>query len=338
MVALVPTAAATWDDVAFMWDVRPLVSDRVQTPLAAMTTTVSRIINSDCELFDSGGGAASIRGRIDAIGPSGRRLGGDLAYSPADAGVDLTSTSVAMTGFAPAALGPLYLWSCEPFGLPRWCRYTSVASGNRLPGRCRGMLVASDGSCAPWPVKLQNGQALPLPSAFGFPASAAAGTAALLWAGMADGAGAPLPYGIGNGVQFTQDQAAAAFAASSKDADAATWTIVPGVHYPKGVRALHVRLEALFGAGAATTKSGIQWSVEVLDEGTNHVAHVAIGNNCSHATDDFDCAATVRIPISTVYPTAAAPTTSVVFTYTGSQAGYAVAPTFTAMTITGWEF
>jgi hypothetical protein len=138
-VVRVPNSAAS-NDVCTFWDVRPMVSDRLESiqnrssgprDLVDADMTIVRLTSTDIRMVGSIN--ASFRGRR-AGGPLSRGVPGTLsAYLE----VDPVNGAVAEPV---SALQTLYL--CFPGGLPRWARYTDGPS-NRVPHAPFGIPVFS---------------------------------------------------------------------------------------------------------------------------------------------------------------------------------------------------
>lgn len=334
-VALVPNGALTWDDCPFVWDVRPLIADRSQTPFGRSTTDASKVLMNDASLVP---GTDHLRGRVEAVGRSGRKLGGDLAHSPADTFLDLSSSEVRASGFAAASGTPYYLYLCEPYGLPRWCRYSAVAAGYRLPGRLRGMPVLS-AAALPGPVTNQNGNGILSPSAFGFPGTLVTATNGVcVWAGMFDNSPATIKRGVSDGWTFWQLCNTTPVVATAKTVNDATFTLTPGTHFPNNAREVEVKFEALFGGGAAGGVSNIAQQLEVQD-GSGGVVSIPWSDEGDVETGDvYDVVATCRIPVACPYPSAGVLNTVCRLLFNGALAGYGAAPTIAIATVQGWAF
>lgn len=133
-VALVPAAAASWD-ACTVWDVRPLVSDFVHSPFRvdAVHPTIPR---GYAQCWDAGVANDRIVGLIESSF-RGRRVGGELCPP----GEPATSLSI-QAMLDPAFVGttfPWYIYLLQPFGLPRWAKYSPSASGSRIPRSPRGI-------------------------------------------------------------------------------------------------------------------------------------------------------------------------------------------------------
>ncbi|MGA9042863.1 MAG: hypothetical protein WB421_20205 [Terriglobales bacterium] len=162
-VASVPTGTTTNDTVTF-WDVRPLIDDRIIAPqnVGADQPRWGKLeyeVNTQLSA-----GKALMIGNVDVSGsdaltpsPGHRRLGGRLRASGISAdlpggfdGLDLNDSNN-WAGSISNGVAAVFLLE-NPFGLPRWARYTNVASGARQPRSPRGFLVVTQaaGPTAGW--------------------------------------------------------------------------------------------------------------------------------------------------------------------------------------------
>lgn len=131
-VASVAAGATTCDQMTF-WDVRPLLSDRAH---GLQNVSAQSCVNEAESQWDARVTTAIVglpRARVH------RRIAGGLVSG--ESAIDATSAANQEPGFAPANLWHLYL--LFPFSLPRWARYSTSASGSRIPRGPRGIAVVS---------------------------------------------------------------------------------------------------------------------------------------------------------------------------------------------------
>ena len=138
-VASVPTGTSVWDTVT-VWDVRPLVSDRVGI---ASSYAVNPKVRGHLDATTY----PNIVGTMDVVF-QGRKIGGQLLRgSPGTdhAYFDQSDTANCSPSFSITAddnsLYTLYL--VVPFGLPRWARYTDYGTGYRNPRSPCGIPILS---------------------------------------------------------------------------------------------------------------------------------------------------------------------------------------------------
>jgi len=148
-VASVPAGANTCDAVTF-WDVRPLAADRIFAPFN-ISIDIPKLTPNYLTIDTSIGGQARLQGTFEvtlgtnsALAGALRRLGGESNRGTPglDGFVNLNDAANqcdALSGFHTHA----YVYVLEPFGLPRWARYTDPSSGSRVPRSPRGIIAIS---------------------------------------------------------------------------------------------------------------------------------------------------------------------------------------------------
>jgi hypothetical protein len=258
----------------------------------------------------SGGGIAALSGTVDVspsdiITPSAgrRRLGGRLRASGVAAdfltvaganvdGLDLNSTDNQSNAFT-TGIGYIYL--LEPFGLPRWARYTNVASGKRVPRSPRGFLTVS--STTP-------NHFYGVPSAgIGLPASTGLG-ATTTTKGVCIGA---VKYTGGVAGEVTCDgrmEWMAGFQSlfatkTGTDPYVATFSLIEGTHYMPGAKTLTVEVTLDAGPDPSGGTVDVAWVVE------DQVGNAAF--NLGHdsfpvGSSNFIFVQTRKIPVPSGYP------------------------------------
>lgn len=333
MVAVAPNGATTWNDCVHMWDVRPLANDHFRGP-NLLASKYAHVYESN---FRIDFGTPLLRGRALAQSPGGRLLGGELALDALGTSIDTTSTSVQATGFVFTSNRPYYLYLAEPYGLPRWCRYTSVASGSRSPGPLRGMPVLVDSAAAadPFAGTNANSAAFNMPSAFGFAQQVAQGTAVCVWAGMVGAANTQVQDGADDGLRFSQ-QAAQTTAASASSTTDATFLLTCAVNVPRNARAAYVRLFASY-AGNVTVAGVVAQLIGFTDNAGNNLGSLWIDRKYFGTGVAYNVDVVVRVPIANSLPQNSTPQVTLTLTHAAATLGYAVAPTTTGMEVLGWE-
>jgi hypothetical protein len=159
-VASVPITATTWDTVT-VWDVRPLLSDRVFQPFAVARETPLWLAQSSITAVVDGAKTLCV-GNVEVTATdvallitsgtptySRRRLGGRLRRGTPGAdfpvtGIDGLDLSDAANQSTVTSGGTNYLYLVEPFSLPRWARYTDATTGVRQPRSPRGIPVVTN--------------------------------------------------------------------------------------------------------------------------------------------------------------------------------------------------
>lgn len=138
-VAVVPNTSANNDTVTF-YDVRPLLIDRVKSPFNHSLGVSSHCDPSNAFYFMPNGGSTSLMQGEARFNFKGRVAGGVFPLGTAP----FVEAGFPGTIIAPPAGwsgGSYGMWLCFPFGLPRWCQYTTAGSGTRVPGPYRGLLL-----------------------------------------------------------------------------------------------------------------------------------------------------------------------------------------------------
>lgn len=340
MVAIVPNGATTWNNVTYAWDVRPLVSD-----LTARSGRFTQDRSPVRHLYRMTGAAGTpgLKGWAQAEGPGGRTLGGVLAKDVTALLLDFTSSELQPSGFALTASRPYYLWLAEPFGLPRWCRYTTVAFGSREPGPLRGIPVLSNNTNAPNNQGgNQNVVSLPLPAAFGFPSPSGSGTAACIFMGLVSSGGAMVEKGYSDGRTFWQNydgvQGVPSIGATTLTSAAATYNLVAGTHYPSNAKAIYVLFTIAYAANApAAALVNPSVSHDDGDVASTMVSSVWQSIVTTLTTAPYAVSAVVKVPIASPYPAGSGSATKLTIQHAASSAGYATNPTSSAIQVVGWD-
>jgi hypothetical protein len=235
-VVSVPAAAASVDVMTF-WDVRPLVNDRVLAP-SALTRQLSdpgmRVLGYVDEFTDVT--KATFKGSVEwSVG--NRRLGGRLHRgSPGtDAeGVDLRDAANQSSGFAVPAQGNfVYVYLCQPFGLPRWARYTD-GPANRVPRSPRGIPIVT--TVAPLAITGAPSAVIPLPVSTGLGGSVQT-TEGVCVASLITNIGPVISGGVAEGDWFFPNAPPPGLLAlGGATVSVAKYTLVPGTHFPAHAR------------------------------------------------------------------------------------------------------
>jgi hypothetical protein len=247
-IALVPTGSTLWDTCT-LWDVRPLLVDR---------QGVMNLDSSRGKILDAvvnGALSGTTTGFIDAV-LHGRKLGGKLRTTMPGteaAFLNLQDTAMQSAGMTPVSGQPWFLYLAAPMGVPRWARYSDVASGARKPRAPRGLLISSmvapDSDGTP-------SAALPLPTSMGF-AGATTVNALCVGAGtVASDLSLQGYYGDSDGGYLLQNiftdgviRVSASTAVVGNQATA-TYSLTAGTHYPAHARAILVTFMADLGCGS----------------------------------------------------------------------------------------
>ena len=238
-----PTTAAGFDDCT-LWDVRPLLADRVDTPLR----TVSGVQHVP-RLFGRGGiglGSKNLVGQVEGAGiPQADvvprwlnyRVGGRLRRSTPGIDEDFIDTDTGGGNISPTFVGYVAapgwaLYAVFPFDLPRWCRYAqdpATTGGARLPYGPLGICVISDWTA----ISAQPFATMQLPAACGLGAGVHPGR--LLLAGMTNaGNTAPADMSYVDGVHTFPE--ALADTTITGDDDTHTYSLPINAMFPRGAK------------------------------------------------------------------------------------------------------
>jgi len=142
-VATVPSGTVTWDTVT-VWDVRPLVTDRI-VGIANISQNLPRRTSLMWTTNTQGSSLHQTSGVAEA-NFMGRRLGGQIQRgSPGTdtAYVDYADPANQDLNINLAGGGLVFFYLAVPFGLPRWARYTDPGFGSRQPRSPRGIPLVS---------------------------------------------------------------------------------------------------------------------------------------------------------------------------------------------------
>ena len=341
-VALVPASAADTDAMTF-WDVRPLVSDRAH---GVMNITEDRPVH--VKSMANSTVLASSAGLVDAI-LNGRKLGGMLrAGTPVADADSINLSDIANNGdpgMAFVANTLWYLYLATPFGLPRWARYTTAASGSRLPRAPRGIPV----------ITTMPPDAAGKPSgAFSMPASTGLGgttsEALCVFAGAVGSGGAQLGFFGDNisgyihtgdgGVAGSPLEIAGSSSGSGTTALFASFTLNGGSHFPTHARALLVEPRCIINDSVGSGyETAVYINVFAPNGGARLIRMRAYGSPYSvgGAASKLTVGAAMWIPVPPVYPSLAAFTFNVEVELKNTVT---ITATFTDVNlrVLGWKF
>jgi hypothetical protein len=308
-VMSVPVGIASSNQATF-WDVRPLISDRVNAPFR-----YSRVIPSKSrELIftdPSVPGSLCVYGSVETTcneylaggtlfksSPTIPMGGGDFTF------IDVMDTTEQESTFALAAYRLWYIYAAFPFGLPRWARYTETpVMGSRLPSPYRGITIIStkapDSTGKPIP-------ALTLPTATGLGGTVT--DAVMITAGIADGFGAFQPFYSDGRMVHLYAPACNLIAPTAAAAGYDDYTLIADTHYPANARRIRALIRCVYTGGAGNAFS---FSPEIVVN--TWFAPVQTGSVYidSHSgmfdgTGTFAFHAQVEIPLVPDWPTFAA--------------------------------
>ncbi len=359
-VLSVPNATTVWDTVT-VWDVRPLLSDRIFQPFAVAremplwlnSSGITVEVDSSMTLCT---GTVEVSATDISLGSlatySRRRLGGrlrrgtpgtDLPVSGYD-GLDLADAAN-QSGMAASATNYLYL--VEPFGLPRWARYTDFTAGVRQPRSPRGIPMVT--GVAPMHFYGAPSSPLTLPSSTGLGATTTSKGICLLALGMRGSTSQPAGASLA-GRWASIDHSATSSILTGLPAASITLTqmifvlteTTVGGNVPPFARNLEISIVAVFDIGGGGTSSNaftVTHADLVDSEGIGgNVGSVArfIGSTTSNSSSLM--LVNFRIPWPTTYgqtPAQVTTTRNLVVNYTTTS----FSPPITSATlyVSAWE-
>lgn len=358
-VASVPTGTTTCDTITF-WDVRPLLGDRVLGPQPSTVDlpqwkralyTVDTLLSATHSIMR--GVVEATPADLVAPAPGQRRLGGRLRRGTPGAdgigaldGVDLNDSANWASGVAFGG-GIAYIYLLEPFGLPRWARYTDASTGLRKPRAPRGMLVVAGSTTPPAHAYGSPSVVVPLPTSTGLSGSTAKGIC-IGSAGFSSGAANPTTADgrtqwcpiVGPSAIFSNAAGTVATVVATT-AYTATFTLTEGTTHPAGARALHLDWSVAVTISAAVL-GNLRISFTVFDTtAVEDFVDISGGSwpiNNSGGAATYGMSGTIRIPFPTNYPTVTALTRKVVMTISSSGGlTQSASPTLPVLTTVGWD-
>lgn len=247
MVFAVPSTATTWNDVLWIWDVRPLYADFI----APAKHTYPQVRPRIAELNFQGTGTATpqiLKGRVESS--FGHHIAGGVLPV---GGINVSGNDYGESGWLAASTDKVwYLYAAFPFGLPRWAQYSAVAAGFRLPMAFRGIPIATQKR------PLVEGT---LSTSVGFPTNTGltgtTSSAVALMAGAGDGGGSTFSSMVHGGITYTSQTAQITGAGGSACALTLDDAAIPAV-VPIGAKAVLLEHEWIFNADASDSSANIK--------------------------------------------------------------------------------
>lgn len=262
-VCSVPSTATTWDDV-IVWDVRRLMSDMVRSP--AQVTQQFPKQGRNWATYHEVGGVRTLRGWVETELDESR-MGGQFASSIsgfAGGALDLLSTEVLESGFAPVANTPWALYMVRPFGLPRWARYSPATTGARQPQPLNGIPVFTQR--LPGTHRGKPSTAIALPTGLGLGGTS---TDAVVAVTGGFGAGPTFLSGVvGGGWTRLTGPPAVISPAAGAGTGSVRYDLSDNTHWPNGAVAVRLRFRTQLSAVAGTSLDCTR-SVQQLDGAGN---------------------------------------------------------------------
>jgi hypothetical protein len=326
-VISVPTGSSVWDTCT-MWDVRPLLEDRVYA-LGQSVRDLPKVercmVNIDAT---NHAGMSQLTGVIEAE-LQGRKLGGNMMSScPQGTGggvgltadalyIDLDDTKNQSAGTSIPTTGFNYVYVSAPFGLPRWAKYTKGPSG-RVPRSPRGILIAST-TPPDLAYGTPHGGSLILPPCLQNSGNTAVDTAAYPPASVCVvtriGTSSSSPKGgmVASGRQHWANGPTPTNTASIGSFQA-TFTLTPNVDFPAHARALYFQITATFSNSGTTSTYQLGPGNIILENGLGTVVGVQTPQGSGlfggAYTGTLTYIFTVRVPLLSYYELVGTPGTS----------------------------
>lgn len=351
-VTIVPNGTLQWDDVT-LFDVRPIVSDRVRPPFNVFAEPRRRTctVRTDITVYPA---QTKLLGYVEAaysMIKAGKLAGaywagGALHTGDVDTGIDVANAVNQEPGFVVTGNTVWHLYALFPFGLPRWVRYASTAGG-RLPDGMRGIPVVSATPPGPFGDPFV---AINFPAIYGF-AGATSAEGVLLVAGATKH---PAPFHLApvmserNSLTFygRLDQVSAISVASAPAAtgNLAIFTFLVGTHYPANATELDVLLTVgLINTNGATTISHIFPNIISADDGTSvfwSSDDISIGGEGAvtvvfpetGGNNNLTLTRRIKIPIHALTPTVV-----ITWNYQANAGGGAFTGSGSSANIAGWK-
>jgi hypothetical protein len=337
-VMSVPTGTTTWDTVT-VWDVRPLLADRVRTPWRSAVAT--GIYNQvDFATSQATAGQFRLNGLVDVV-PSGgdRRLGGWLERgSPGvDHGgyVDLYDPANQASGYSYPGSGTLsFLYLLTPFSLPRWARYTDSSFGVRQPRSPRGIPLVAVAQPQHWGGAPNT--AVVFPAVFGF---AGASTSQGICIGATTSPGPSALNSITSSNRAQQMSATPATTATSTTINTTKFTLTENVHFPAGAKRIRAIVTITISVPAtATMVEEVSWLLQSNPvnggDGFNALSDgVFFSNSTGSPVNQTTIFMSGWLALPTSFPATAAQ--SYTLTVTGQDFNTGVTP---SAVVLEWEF
>lgn len=334
---------ATSFDNAEIYDVRPLVNTRINAPFDDALAFAHDGLNYIT--VTSANANMALNGSIRAV--FGNHLAGGTVNNLNIETVD--TVNLHEPGFAYTASQVWYMWACFPFGLPRWCKYTTGTS--RTPGTFMGIPVISNTQPDSWSADFpSDSNIITLPTKFA--GISDTDQCCVLYAGPTS-SGTPSPIR-----RIVSDGNASFFLAGTGQTNPAVTPTTGGVasssqaswvinasdnRFPLNARAIYVTFSTILASDASAPQSfNMSRQVSVTNRGNSNFGYTYTGGttrvyfsaNSQTMTESF----TVRIPLDGI-PGGSPPNRDIQWTtgISSSTTAGTIGQSSTTMTIIGWE-
>jgi hypothetical protein len=332
-IASVPTGTTTWDTVT-LWDVRPMINDRVIAPFNTFRVNPNYVRLDLCSNLGTSG-QFRVNGLAE-VGLGSRRMGGVIQRgSPGtdNAGyIDLYDSSNQESGFVLNNTGsqPMaFLYLATMFNLPRWARYTDASASVRVPRSPRGIPVLSATGPKHW--QGYSNAAITLPAIYGFNGASSTGAVCIgaTWqtgtAGLVAFVGANRQQNTGAPLDIN---------ATTTTASATSTSLSENTAFPGGAK--KIRVQCTLALSSPNSVFLPSWSLQLSTDATAGDGYNASGDGIF--INKSGTVVTEFISPWMIVPTDFPGTTPEVYTISlnlGGSIDTGVTPVFT---VTDWEF
>ena len=341
-IVSLPAGAAS-NDVCAVWEVRQLLSDRVNTPF--QITRLNADYGTQSVVFDdvTTPGVNRMSGTTRAT-LKGRWVGGEVRAGNVggsnDNSVDLAAPENQEDAFAIPVSGIVYVYLVTPFGLPRWARYRQLPQA-RTPRSPRGLYIVS--TVAPLNTGYATGT-ITLPTTMGLGNYVVDSTDAVCVGSLPVTASTLLGGCIDGQVQWIRKNTAAGQNGIEVPADggfnatSSTFTLDPDVEFPAHAKAIYASFSALVTVNAGTGVIETDGEFEIQTSGGlgiayGHTGRLTFLNNSISPQNANLSTPTIRIPIVPSFPSGASQRT-IKWRYAMSGGTISGTP---VLRIYGWE-
>jgi hypothetical protein len=254
-VMSVPTGTVNWDNVC-IWDVRPLLEDRVKAPLNA---SVDMPRGRGGMFYSFSTAAGFYMTGLTNVAYVSRFLGGRVGRGSPGAdssgGVEVNFVDFNDTANQELAMstadGLKHIYLLTPFGLPRWARFTDAAVGVRQARSPRGIMLMS----AVGPAHAYGVPSAPItfPAIFGFGAATTLAGVCIASVQMTATVLRRQTCAAGKvGLDILFSSISVGGSGFGGQPPTSVFTLTENVNLPAGVRRVH-----LLAQGTFTTASGV---------------------------------------------------------------------------------
>ena len=338
-VCSVPDGSSIWDTVS-VWDVRPLVNDRVR-PILNASTSLPGVMRSPFYLSTAnttGGTKLIMQGYLESqIGNS--RVGGAFLDNGTADQINLQANTFLEPGTTFSTNQAFAVYLALPFGLPRWVAYTPSVTGQRRPRGPRGLPILS--TKLPQTPAGRPSVALTLPSGAGLsgPPLLASQTVCVAFGFCTSIAGYPDNVVSDGRMQFCGSLGPAVLASNTSAGSVVNFSLTPGTDFPGNAR----RLRLKFTSQATWSNGYVAFSINTFDDqgggGFQSTFYQTIASQNQDPSGGNTYTVTAEVPVQATFPSDLAPTPhKVALKYEGSVTGLSIGAANThSVQVVGWD-